>query len=108
MELAKRPVSHCSDAPVPAFTSLPDLDPDDDKASIAEIIDEASDSSDNSSSIQDFQTAKVQLFTQGQLNDLVKDPALSKEAAKILAYCLSEHHVLHSEAKITFYRNRDE
>ena len=75
---------------------------------VAEAMDEGSDSSDNSSIIQYFQTSKVQLFTQGQLNDMVRDLALSKEAAEILASSLSEHRVLDAEAKILFYRNRDE
>ena len=113
IESARRPVPHCSDVPVPVFTSLPDLDPDDDTTSIAEAMDEGSDSSSSSSSIhdsylEDFQTAKVKLFTQGQLNDLVRDLALSKEAAEILASRLSDHRVLDSDAKITFYRSRDE
>ncbi|KAK3888050.1 hypothetical protein Pcinc_007840 [Petrolisthes cinctipes] len=90
IESARRPVPHCSDVPVPVCTSLPDLDLDDDITSIAEAMDEGSDCSDNGSSIYDsclgdFQTAKVKLFTKGQLNDLVRDLALSKEAAEILA-----------------------
>lgn len=38
IESAKRPVPHCSDLPLPGFTSLPDLDPNDDTISIAEDI----------------------------------------------------------------------
>ncbi|KAI6656198.1 hypothetical protein LOD99_1531 [Oopsacas minuta] len=44
----------------------------------------------------------------GQLNNLVRDLGLSKDASEILAPRLSEHHVLHSEARITYYRRRDE
>ena len=49
----------------------------------------------------------MKLSTQGQLNDLVRDLALSKETAEILASHFSEHRVLDSEAKITFYRRRE-
>lgn len=56
-------------------------------------MDKYSDISNNSSSSQDYQTAKVQLFTQGPLDALVRDLALSKEAAEILTSRLSQHHV---------------
>ena len=47
-------------------------------------------------------------FSQGQLNDLVRDLNLSKESSKLLASRLGEHGVLDSGTKITFYRNRDD
>ena len=85
---AIRPVPHCSEVPVPVpvFSSLPD-----------------SVFSDSMPA-----TPKAKPFTKGELNDLVRDLALSKEAAEILASRLSEHFVLDSEARITFYRKRDE
>lgn len=110
LESARRPVPHSSSVPVPVFTSLPELDLCEASCN-TETMDEGSDSSGSISSFDtylgDFQTAKVKLFTQKHLNDLVRDLALSKEAAEILASRLSEHRVLDSEAKITFYRNRD-
>ena len=45
-------------------------------------------------------------FSQGQLNDLMRDLNLSKESPKLLASCLGEHGVLNSGTKITFYCNR--
>ena len=47
-------------------------------------------------------------FSQGQLNDLVRDLNLSKESSELLASRLGEHGVLDSGTKITFYRNRDD
>ena len=47
-------------------------------------------------------------FSQGQLNDLVRDLNLSKESSELLAFRFGEHGVLDSGAKITFYRNRDD
>ena len=52
--------------------------------------------------------AVSQQFNQLELNDLVRDLDLSKEAAEILASRLNEKHVLHSSAKVSFYRKRDE
>ena len=46
-------------------------------------------------------------FTQGELNDLVRDLGLSKEAAELLASRLNEKHLLTTESNVTFYRNRD-
>ena len=40
-------------------------------------------------------------FSQGQLNDLVRDFNLSKESFEILATLLGEHDILDSETKIT-------
>ena len=47
-------------------------------------------------------------FSQGQLNDSVRDLNLSKESSEILASRLGEHCILDSETKITFFRNRDD
>ena len=110
IESERRPVPHCSEFPVPGFTSLPDIAQD---SAFIEAMDECSDSTCSSNNFNDpssgeFQTSKVNPFTQGQLNDLVRDSALSKEAAEILASRLCEHRVLDSEAKITFYLRREE
>ena len=106
IDSARWPIPHCSDIQVPVFTSLPDLVPD---TAFTEAIDESSDSTYSRNSCNDsLQISKAEPFTQGQLNDLVRDLGLSKEASEILASRLSEHHVLHSEARITYYRRRDE
>ena len=52
--------------------------------------------------------AVSQQFNQLELNDLVRDLHLSKQAAEILAFRLNEKHVLHSSVKVSFYRKRDE
>ena len=53
------------------------------------------------------QENKPRPLTQGQVNDLVLDLGLSKEASEILALRLDEHNILDSQTKITFYRDRD-
>ncbi|KAI6651318.1 hypothetical protein LOD99_5284 [Oopsacas minuta] len=84
------------------FTSLP-------VTAFTEAIDESSDLTYSSNSCNELlQISKAEPFTQGQLHDLVRDLGLSKDDSEVLASRLSEHHVLHSEAKITYYRRRDE
>ena len=43
-------------------------------------------------------------FSQGQLNNLVRDLNLSKESSELIASRLGEHGVLDLGTKITFYR----
>ena len=47
-------------------------------------------------------------FTQGLLNDLVYGLGLSKELPEILASRIGEHGVFGSDAKVAFYRSRDD
>ena len=53
-------------------------------------------------------SAKPKPFSQGQLNDLVRDLGLSKGSSEILASYLGEHGMLDWKTKITFYRDRDD
>ena len=79
-----------------------------------EAIDDtdSGDSSISSSSsmggVESSPSSKPKPFSQGQLNDLIRDLGLSKESSEILASRLDEHGILGSETKITFYRNRDD
>ena len=111
IESARRFVPHCAKVPVPVFTLLPDLTAD-------EMLLEAMDNteSSNSSIRSSFSlaaaasslSAKAKLFSQGQLNDLVRDLGLCKKSSEILASCLGKHGILDSGTKITFYRDRDD
>ena len=92
------------------FFSLPELVLDN---SQFEAIEETDNDYSNYSDIISFaaaslQTTKAKSFGQGQLNELVRDLALSQEATKILAYLLSTHKVLDFKTKKTFYCHRDE
>ena len=53
-------------------------------------------------------SAKLKPFSQSQLNDLVRDIAISKESSEILASCLDEYGILDSGTKITFYLDKDD
>ena len=51
---------------------------------------------------------RYSLFSQEQLNDLIRYLALSKEASEVLASCLSEHGILDFKTQSMFYRHKDE
>ena len=86
IESARRPIPHW--AKVPVFTSLPDLPADE---MLLEVMNdtESSDSRISSSSSMaaaaSSLSAKPKPFSQGQLNDLVRDLGLSKKSSEILA-----------------------
>ena len=110
IESARRPVPHCTEVPVPVFTFLPDLTADE---ILLEAMEDSNSSCSNYSSTSTAaETSSLSTnpksFSQGQLNDLVRDLNLSKESSVLLAPCLGEHGVLDSGTKITFYRNRDD
>ena len=82
-DTAIRPVIHCDDVPIPVFTSFPDFIPN--KLNLKTAENEASDCSSCTSLTAEghSQENKPRPFTQGQLNDLVRDLGLSKEASEI-------------------------
>ena len=109
LESARRPVPHCEEVPISVFSSLLKLVSNDDL--FAETEEVNSDDSNYSDSMSDTTAewpSKVKPFSQGQLNDLVRDLALSKEASEVLASHLSEHGILDSKNKITFYCHSNE
>ncbi|ESO04311.1 hypothetical protein HELRODRAFT_172670 [Helobdella robusta] len=99
LQSARRPVAHCDDIPVPVFHKLQDI------------------SDDESSSDEDQETEEEwpvvddetpQLFSQQELNDLVRDLSLSKASAELhqeylqffsevqdLVYCTDIAQLLH-------------
>ena len=110
IESAWRPIPHCAEVPVSVFTSLPDLTADE----ILEAMDDTDSSNSSISSSSSITAARSSLsakpkpFSQGQLNDLVRDLGLSKKSSEILASRLGEHGILDSGTKITFYLDRDD
>ena len=111
IESARRPIPHCAEVPVPAFTSLPALTAADEMVEAMDDTDSGDSSISSSSSMGGVEyspSSKPKPFSQGQLNDLIRDLGLSKESSEILASRLDEHGILGSETKITFYRNRDD
>ena len=51
---------------------------------------------------------RVSLYSQSELNDLIRDLNLPKQTAEVLASRLQEKHLLKAGASVSFYRNRKE
>lgn len=97
---AIRPVPHSEGLPIPVFSVLPQIT----LSSTEEISSPEDDSGD-----EDFSgTTLPQLFSQEELNDLVRDLNLPKNSAELLASRLKEKNLLENGVRITFYRSRHE
>ena len=87
---------------------LPDLTAD--ETLLEAMEDSSSSSSDYGSTSMAAEVSSLSTnpkpFSQGQLNDLVRDLNLSKESSELLESRLGEHGVLDSGTKIIFYRNK--
>ena len=106
---ARRPVLHCAEVLVLTFSFLLDLTEDETPLEAMEDTDSSCSNYSSSSVAAESSTLSThpKPFSQGQLNDLVRDLNLSKESSEILASRLGEHGILDSETKITFFSNRD-
>ena len=94
---ARRPVPHCEEIPVPAFTELPDSD------------DESTTADEEGNAEEEYEAQDgPQPFSQSELNDLVRDLSLSKTSSELLASRLKEKNLLGEDARITYFRRRHE
>jgi hypothetical protein len=100
---ARRPVPHSDEIPIPKFHELPELPENENTASLSG---EDQDYQDNDSDYVDSSSSPQQ-FDQNELNDLIRDLSLSKEASELLASRLGEKNLLCPGTKITFYRTRE-
>lgn len=99
---AIRPIPHDPELPVPipskAYETILNHDTS---------IDSDGNSSNNDEDFQLDTTDAPQLFNQFELNDLVRDLALTKEAAEILGSRLKEKNLLAKGTTFSWYRNRE-
>ena len=82
-----RPVAHCHEIPVPVFDRLPEIDDD--------VISETTSNTDKDEPTDVFLPSDADcdtpsLFSQAELNDLVRDLYLPKMSAELLASRLKE------------------
>ena len=104
---AMRPILHSDKVPVPIFTKLPDIDEDQLRSSMS------STNSDDDDEEQDiahkaWNAGRVSLYSQSELNYLIRDLNLPKQSAEVLASRLQDKHLLKAGTSISFYRNREE
>ena len=98
-----RPIPHSDKVPVPIFTKLSDIDEDQLRSSTS------STNSDDDHEQQDiWNTGRVFLYSQSELNDLILDLNFPKLFAEVLASRLQEKHLLKAGTSFLFYRNREE
>ena len=96
---AIQPVPHSDELPIPTFHGF--------QLSEREFIS----SSEDSERCEDFvacqQNDEPQLFTQAELNDLVRELDLPKSSAELPGSRLKEKNTLAAETKVSFYRYRE-
>ena len=97
---AIRPIPHSDEIPIPVFNAFEDVKRDESSSETNELDSEYEDI--------DTDANEPQLFTQNELNDLIRDLALSKDSAELLASRLNEKHLLARDAKVSYYRKREE
>ena len=107
MHSAMRPIPHSDKVPVPIFTKLPDIDEDQLRSSTS------STNSDDDYEEQDiaheaWNAGRASLYSQSELNDLIRDLNLPKQSAEVLASTLQKQHLLKAGTSVSFYRNREE
>lgn len=102
---ARRPVPHGGDVPLPSPQS---------KSMDQSSSSETSENEDNNCG-RDYvpprhsdATSPPQLFSQAELNDLVRDLNLSKESAEVLGSTLKSKNLLATGTTFSWYRHREE
>ena len=106
---AIRPTLHSDELPVPVFNGLSPAEEegsDKDQESEHETQEILADSDDSSYGTPESSTP--QKFSQPELNDLVRDLGLSKNAAEVLASRLQEKALLNQTTKVSYFRKREQ
>ncbi|GFW09754.1 uncharacterized protein TNCV_868161 [Trichonephila clavipes] len=96
---AIRPVPHGPDLTIPS--------PPDTLDNILDDLDQISHISSDSDDGYDPGTNDPELFSQSDLNDLVRDLGLPKDTAEVLGHRLKERHLLNSGVSFSWYRFRE-
>ena len=102
-----RPIPNSDKVPVPTFTKLPDIDEDQLRSSTSLTN---SDDDDEKQNIvhEAWNAGRVSLYSQSELNDLIRDLNFPKQSAEVLASRLQEKHLLKAVTSASFYRNRED
>ena len=104
---AMRPIPHSDKVPVPIFTKLPDIDEDQLRSSTSSTNSDNDDEEQNITP-EAWNAGRVSLYSQSELNDLIRDLNCPKQSAEVLASRLQEKHLLKADTSVSFYRNREE
>jgi hypothetical protein len=93
-----RPVAHGPDIPIPTPWKLFDTSPPDSEYDVSD--------SDDDVHFQPTTSSEPQLFTQSELNDLVRDLGLPKDCTEILGSILQSRNLLSLGTSFLWYQNR--
>ena len=103
LESASRPILHCNEIPVPVLKGLPELELPGSEEDLAFIL--STDKSEDTVSDVGFPPSSLpQLFSQGELNDLIGDLNCSKKSSELLASRPKEKSLFQAGTLIAFYR----
>ncbi|KAI6648325.1 hypothetical protein LOD99_12134 [Oopsacas minuta] len=107
-----RPVPHSDRLPPTVFSGFAFPDDDETELEREEIVEMEYQKIDTESGSEDSscetRVTVHQQFNQSELNDLVRDLDLPKQAAELLASTLKEKQVLDRTVKVSFFRKREE
>ena len=104
IDSALRPVPHDPSMPAP-------VPPEDALASLSDeaVFDDGHSSGPSDSTGSEYEpeeNLKPIIFSQEQLNDLIRDLALSKQKSELLASRLQENNLLQKDVLVSLYRKR--
>ena len=103
-----RPIPHSDKVPVPIFTKLQYIDEDQLRSSTSSTNSDDDDDDEQDIAHEAWNAGRVSLYSQSELNDLIRDLNLPKQSAEVLASRLQEKHLLKAGTSVSFYRNREE
>jgi hypothetical protein len=92
-----RPAAYGPDIPIPTPPETLDTSPP--HSEYVSVCDDVS--------FQPTTSSEPQIFTQSELNDIVRDLGLSKDFAEILGSRLQSWDLLSADTSFSWYRNRD-
>ena len=101
---AMRPIPHSNEVPLPTFTKFPDIDENQLRSSTSSSN---SDDDDEKEDIahEAWNADRVSLYSQSELNDLIRDLNLPKQYTDVLGSRLQEKDVFKAGTSASFYRN---
>ena len=96
-----QPIPHSDKVPVPIFTKLPNINEDQLRSSMSST--NSDDDEEQDIAHEAWNAGRVSLYSQSELNDLIRDLNLPKQSAEVLASRLQEKHLLKSGTSVSFY-----
>lgn len=104
---AMRPIPHDESLPVPKSPEIWTLEDEEEHAEVDETLQIEADASAEDPDFEPSTSSNPHLISQAELNDLIRDLALSKSQAELLGSRLQGWKLLSPGTRISVFRNRD-